>query len=239
MIRISSLTAFIICMLTSDVFACSMCADMGTIEKHIPCNACKASGKVFPPQVPCQACNGQGYKTSSAYRGTTGTYSHSRVKCRTCRGTGMYQPPKVPCPACNGQGKFVKRILCPRCKGASAVGKMNTEVPLQSGETSVNMVSIEKCTKCDANGNIVDKIVCEICNHGWNHKKTDSGAYECRSCGATCKTRFDACRCGKPDCPQCKGVFEKTVTRGCPFCGGDKIITPLEREKAESGAQKK
>ncbi|HPO38048.1 MAG TPA: hypothetical protein PL176_08570 [Kiritimatiellia bacterium] len=99
--------------------------------------------------------------------------------------------------------------------------------------------AVEACTQCDEKGNVSHKTVCEVCERGWNHRKNDAGAYVCRKCGAVCESRFIACKCGTPDCPQCKGEHEKTVSETCPLCGGDKIITPLEREKAQKGTEKK
>jgi hypothetical protein len=108
-----------------------------------------------------------------------------------------------------------------------------------SGTSAADTVAVGACTQCDDKGNLSRKIVCEVCDHGWNHKKSDSGTYVCRSCGAVCEGRFSACKCGTPDCSQCKGKHEKTVSEVCPLCGGDKIITPLEREKARKETEKK
>jgi hypothetical protein len=97
----------------------------------------------------------------------------------------------------------------------------------------------ENCTKCDIKGKVFRMTVCEFCDHGWNHRKTDAGTYVCRICGAACESRFSACKCGRPDCPQCFGKPEKLVSVVCPLCGGDKIITPSEREKAKADEDKK
>jgi len=134
----------------------------------------------------------------------------------------------------------VSRILCPTCKGASAVNGVGGAAVNGGGvgvTPAAGTVEVEACTFCDAKGNVTHKVTCELCDHGWNHRKDNSGTYICRSCGAVCQARFSACACGKPDCPQCKGEYEKTVSEVCPLCGGDKIITPLEREKA--GAKKR
>lgn len=227
--------AFVIpSLLAINVWACSVCADAGTIEKSTACKVCSASGKVFPPPVPCTACAGRGFHSSNAYRATTGTYSNSRKTCRTCGGDGMYQPPKVTCSSCGGRGKHVERILCPACKGGAALNETRgTAGRLNTAPAPANGVSVDACTTCDANGNVSTTVKCEICEQGWNHEKNQAGKYVCRNCKAVCEGRFTPCACKKLDCPHCKGEFEKKMTDVCPLCGGDKIITPLERQKAQ------
>ena len=217
--------------------ACPKCADSGTIEQRETCVACNGKGKTAnTKESPCPRCRGSGRSDRTRYQGTF---------CRGCNGSGVRSDSSfVTCEACGGTGVTVSRILCPTCKGSSAVNGMGVAAEGGgvggTGDTpSVDTVAVGACTRCDAKGNISYKVECKICDHGWNHLKNDSGTHVCRKCGAECKTRFSACACAKPDCPHCKGEYEKMVSEVCPFCGGDKIVTPLEREKAKKGVMKK
>ena len=221
------LTTVYACLLAADVFACSTCLDSGTIEQRETCKVCKfAKGRVPDPRYPsgtCLVCKGA--KVVGQYR----------RRCADCLGTGeRYKA----CPNCGGTGTRVWRIVCPTCKGVSVINHADAMTSGLGGTGEVpvkDAVAVEACTQCDEKGKITKKIVCEICERGWNHKKNDSGAFLCRKCGAVCEGRFTACKCGTPDCPHCKGEYEKTVSGVCPLCNGDKIITPLERAKAQKG----
>lgn len=225
-------------LLVVDASACSTCADSGMIDKRETCGTCKGDGKVVNAKTAqCPACGGSGRRSSGIkYQGTF---------CRACRGTGIKNETRfVTCGVCAGAGYKVSRVLCPTCKGASAVnGVGETAADTGQGDKSRNpavaTVSVDACTRCDDKGNVSRKTTCEFCDHGWNHKKDNSGAYLCRSCGVVYQSRFSPCACGKRDCSQCQGEYEKKVSETCPLCGGDKIITPLEREGTKKGEDKK
>lgn len=233
------LTAALVCLLAHGAFACSMCADNGTIEKRETCSVCKGSGKTANTKTEmCSACNGTGKKTFSKREG--GRYQGTF--CRQCSGSGHRSSTTYePCGACGGKGVIITRVPCPMCKGAAAINSADRTlgVSANGGGTSVAAkVDVLTCTHCDEKGRVSHKVACEICDHGWNHRKNDSGSYVCRLCGAVCESRFSPCKCGKPDCPICKGDYEKTVFQVCPYCNGDKIITPLEQEKMQKESNK-
>lgn len=221
-----------------DASACSTCADSGMIDRRETCGACRGDGKVANARtIRCPACLGDGRRSRGLrYQGTF---------CRACGGTGVRNDTRfVTCGVCSGAGYKVARVLCPTCKGASAVngmGGMAADMGHggRNGNPAVATVSVDACTRCDEKGNVFRTTTCDVCDHGLNHKKNDSGAYVCRSCGAVCQSRFKPCTCGKRDCPNCQGEYEKKVSEVCPLCGGDKIITPLERERAKKGEGKK
>ena len=217
-------------LLVGNAFACSTCADRGCIESRETCKECNSKGKIANTKTSkCFKCNGTGRQTNSKREGGQyqGTY------CRACRGPGETSTTSwLPCGMCSGTGTKVSKVVCPACKGASVLNGIGGTTPEGAGATTSNIV-VETCTLCDEKGIMSHKIVCEICDKGWNHEKTKQGAYICRNCGAVCDSRFSQCKCGKPDCPHCKGEHEKAVTALCPLCGGDKTITPLEREKAK------
>lgn len=215
------------CLLVIDVFACSTCADMGYLEKSENCGRCKTRGRVPDTRHygRCSTCNGSG---------RVGQY---RRPCTYCLGTGERH---MACPPCEGTGTKKTRTLCPRCKGGSVVNAAAVGTVTGGGEgntPAANNVAVEACTQCDEKGNVTTTIKCKICDHGWNHKKNAAGVYVCRNCDAECESRFAPCKCEKPDCSQCKGKHEKTETAVCPLCGGDKLVTPLKRERAKKKAE--
>lgn len=223
--------------------ACQTCADKGTIETREECRACKATGKVAEWKVrQCTACCGSGDKTR-AYRfdDSSPTHSHGQgTFCRNCRGTGEKKE-KIEslCGVCSGQGVLVKTIACPSCRGASASGREVVGIARQM--PAVETAKVEVCTRCGSDGKMVKTIICDVCEEGVNHKKmTENGKdiYKCRSCGKTCDCRFVPCTCKKQDCPACGGKSKRTETRQCDVCGGDKIVTPLEKAKIKSSAMK-
>ena len=229
-------TLFFICLLAEGSFACSTCADRGCIETRERCKECNGTGKIANTKTSqCPMCSGTGKQTHSKREG--GRYQGTF--CRACRGTGVDRTTSwLPCGGCNGTGTKVSKIVCPTCKGASVLNGLG-ETTAGAAVTATSCVAVETCTQCDEKGNVSRKIVCEVCEKGWNHEKTKQGTYVCRNCGAVCDSRFSPCKCGKPDCPYCKGKYEKTVTAICPLCGGDKTITPLEREKAKKNGESK
>ena len=232
MSRFLALTAVFFFLLVTRSFACSTCADLGTVEKRDACGICMSKGRVPDQKSPflkCPACNGNG------------RVGQFRKPCTACLGSGRAY---TACLICEGTGIKVSRVLCPTCKGASAVsGIRGATVETdrgdnRDGKSVVDTVAVQACTQCDAKGNFSKKVTCEVCDHGWNHQKNNEGSYACRSCGAICKARFSICKCDKRDCPHCQDQYEKINSEVCPMCGGDKIITPLERERAQKGAGK-
>lgn len=229
------------CMLVHSAFACSTCNDMGYIQSHTTCIACNGRGKVANEKTTtCRACFGSGKRTHGKRDGGRfqGTF------CRACGGTGTYNDKNLmACGTCGGSGTKVSRVICPTCKGASALnstGGTEASGPVSGGTVPVaGTMTVGACTQCNEKGKVSKKIVCDVCDNGWNHRKNDSGTYVCRKCNAVCEARFIACKCGVPDCPKCKGGDAKEAFEVCPLCGGDKIITPLEREKAKNGEVKK
>jgi len=228
-------------LMVQGVRACQACLDKGEVDNREPCRACNGSGKVSPPSVVCPACSGRGVlldRAGTIYRGHQGTR-----QCKMCRGSGTIQPDKVKCTECKGQGVIVTRVPCPICKGKSAGGggkvQERAEEPQapqtpQAAATKVATVQVETCTRCGPDGKIKKTTTCERCEKGFNHKKvTENGkdVFKCRKCGKVCADRFTPCECKTPDCPECDGKFEKTEYVTCDVCGGDKIITPLEKAK--------
>lgn len=134
------------------------------------------------------------------------------------------------CPKCFGKGEIPDKIenqkeeADPASKDANPVKKENEKKA--SVDPSVVLVGVKKCDKCDANGKIAQTIDCSLCDAGFNHKK-DGDAFKCRVCGKAGSSRFAPC-C-KPDCPECGN--KRGVNIGCPVCGGDKVITPLEEAR--------
>ena len=222
-------------LLAEGAFACSACADSGWIESRETCKECNGKGKIANTKTSkCTTCSGTGKQTHSKREG--GKYQGTF--CRSCRGIGVDSTTRwVPCGKCNGTGTKVTKVVCPTCKGASVLNGIDEKTA--GGTITTTSIAIETCTLCDEKGNVSRKMMCEVCDKGWNHEKTKQGAYVCRNCGAVCDSRFSQCKCGKPDCPHCKGEYEKTVTSPCPLCGGDKTITPLEREKAKKNGESK
>lgn len=224
--------------------ACQTCMDKGVIESREECRLCKTTGKVFPPKCVCPACGGRGVMLDgygNIYRGNQGTR-----QCKMCRSTGTIQPDKVPCEQCAGQGVFVSKIVCPSCKGASAGAAAgagtatdsqgNAEIRLPAAQPApiVQTTQVETCTVCGPDGKIRQAVTCDMCEGGFNHKKTTAGGKEmfvCRNCNKACESRFKPCACQKPDCPSCIGKRGPADAKPCEVCGGDKIITPLEKSR--------
>jgi len=223
-------TTVFILLLAGNAFACSTCADRGWIETRETCKVCNGKGKIANTQTSkCLRCNGAGKQTYSKREGGL----HQGTFCRACRGAGVNSTTGwLPCGNCNATGANVSKITCHACKGASVLNGLDGATA-DAAVTTPRGVAVEACKQCDEKGNVSSKTVCEICTKGWNHEKTKQGTYACRKCSAICDSRFTQCKCGKLDCPHCKGEYEKTVTAPCPLCGGDKTITPLEREKAK------
>jgi len=234
-------------LMVQGVEACQACLDKGEIESREQCKVCNGAGKVYPPKVVCPACNGRCVLLDGAgniYRGHQGTR-----QCKMCRGTGFTQPDRVKCTECKGQGVLITRVPCPICKGKSAgyggSGKNQDRVEdrgealralptYQATAPTVATVQVETCTHCGPDGKIKKTSTCELCEKGINHKKATEGGkdvFKCRKCGKVCADRFTPCECKTPDCPACDGKFEKTEFITCNVCGGDKIITPLEKAK--------
>lgn len=224
-------------LLAGKVFACSTCADRGWLEVREPCKECNGKGKIANTKTsPCLKCSGTGKQTYGKREG--GQYQGTF--CRACRGTGLDSTTSwLPCGNCDGTGTKVSKVACHTCKGASVLNSLDGGEKTGGNVSTTSNIAVETCTQCDEKGNVssTNKIVCEVCDKGWNHDKTKRGAYVCRNCGAVCDSRFSPCKCGKPDCPHYK--HEKTVTVTCPLCGGDKTITPLEREKAKKKGEGK
>ncbi len=216
-----------ICLIVDVASACSTCADSGWVERREECKACRGTGKIpNAEKKQCSRCFGTGKQTDSVrYQGTF---------CRACRGRGYYTDSVgLQCARCEGTGVKVSKSVCHACKGASVLNGIDQTTP-KSSDGKQNLVPVEICKACDEKGNITSKSTCELCDKGWNHEKTKQGSFVCRNCNAQCDGRFSACKCGKSDCPQCKGEYEKKTSITCRFCGGDKIITPLEREKTKT-----
>lgn len=94
-----------------------------------------------------------------------------RRRCADCLGTGKRYKA---CPNCGGTGTRVWRIVCPTCKGVSVINHADAMTSGLGGTGEVpvkDAVAVEACTQCDEKGKITKKIVCEICERGWNHKK--------------------------------------------------------------------
>jgi RecJ-like exonuclease len=225
--------------------ACQTCLDKGTIETRETCKACSGKGKtvVFSAR-PCTACAGTGNKTrASRHDGYGPSYSNGQgTFCRACRGTGEFKyKVLVPCGSCSGKGVLLGEIACPSCKGVTPGGGRPAAAAVQAAPqpSAVQTTQVEACTHCGSDGKTTVATPCEVCDHGNNHRKDkESGAdvYKCRNCGKTCEGRFKPCACAKPDCPSCEGHGQNTKTSVCDWCGGDKIITPLEKAKRKLSA---
>lgn len=233
-------------------YCCSMCNCAGMIEQRKSCPTCDGRGKtVEKNERLCHACSGSG-RQSSAGNSSSGYYRGMSVSgakgtfCRNCNGAGKIKSGGlVVCTSCGGKGSWVKWIVCPACKGSSRPGGKPSSGAMSSADLSqqaVNTVAVTRCDKCDKNGNVRNTVVCEMCEKGFNHLKKDVDGkveYVCRKCKKVCSSRFSKCACAEGDCPHCNGTgMTKQEDIPCPFCFGDKIITPWERAK-QNAAQSK
>jgi len=221
------------CLFVDESIACETCADRGVIETRTTCKGCSGTAKIAKTLTSmCPNCSGSGKQTVSKREG--GLYQGTF--CRVCRGTGVDSTTKWSwCTQCSGAGIQVLKVVCPSCKGASVLNSLDQTTTGSVVTPTVNLIAVETCKQCDTKGNLSSTItiVCENCEKGWNHLKNNQGTYDCRSCGAIKESRYSPCKCAKPDCVKCKGKYEKTTTVTCTLCGGDKMITPLEREKLQ------
>lgn len=233
------------------LYACDTCRSVGTIETRAECKMCRGHGTIIQKKsAQCTACCGSG---RSSYGGGSSVYGAHKTGsfCRPCRGTGhVVTSSTVPCESCGGQGVIVSRVSCPKCGGRSGgtqvASSPSSDMPAASTAgsvaSSVQTAKIETCTLCGPNGSVEKTTVCELCEKGYCHKKISEGGkdvFKCRNCGKVCEGRFVPCACGKPDCQQCDGKCRRVETNICELCGGDKIITPLEREKARTKTEAK
>ena len=212
--------------------ACSTCADQGTIETNEPCKSCQSRGKVTQMiSRTCTGCSGTGKQWY--YRNQGPRF------CKPCGGTGMLkQKADYTCGSCSGSGRITRLITCPSCRGASADsggdGVRQPNAP--AATTAGSMVQIEACTLCGPDGKVTRpvEIGCKLCEKGFSHKKETADGkdvYRCRKCGKVCDDRYAPCPCKKPDCPDCGKIEKLTETVTCPACGGDGLITPMERAR--------
>lgn len=233
-------------------FACNTCRNLGEIDSRRNCGECDGKGKrSLTETTRCVTCAGTGRTT---YRMQGINYGAIKeTNCKVCLGSGTCTTKKVlPCASCAGIGVIVTRITCPECKGGgntannmgsttgNSIGSTSpTPAPDKSAEPTytVKTTKVENCTACDAHAKIVTEIVCKRCEKGVCHSK-DKDQFKCRKCNKPCKDRFTLCECGKADCPDCGGEYRKQIKKTCPLCGGDKLITPLEREKAKEALAK-
>lgn len=207
--------------------ACDVCLDFGSLESRESCKVCSGTGKCWEStSVICDKCKGDGRDTYRLQGTQYGNYK--TVRCRGCSGTGKFITKKSSvCPQCAGKGVLISRVPCYKCKGRP---RPSPSQQAAVGDTGATMLAVETCKQCDSRGNISTEILCSRCDKGASHKK-ENEKFFCRKCGKECKDRFIPCACGKPDCPDCKGDYKRVESKPCNVCGGDKIITPLEREK--------
>jgi len=172
-------------------------------------------------------------KKGTIPKGCVPVFNKSEDFCLSCRETVRYNTPSGyrRCPACFGKGEISDKIE--KTKEETTPTKTTDTNPIQkenehqpSIDKNVVLVGVRKCDKCDENGKVAPVIDCALCENGFNHRK-DGDSYKCRICGKVCASRFVPC-C-KPDCPKCGNMRETKMV--CPFCGGDKIITPMEEAK--------
>ncbi len=172
-------------------------------------------------------------KRGTIPKGCVPLLNKSEDFCLSCRVTVRYNTPSGyrMCPKCFGKGEIPDKIEKP--KEETAPTKTANTSPAQvkdehkpSIDKNVVFVGVKKCDKCDENGKVIPVVDCALCENGFNHIK-DGDSYKCRVCGKVCASRFVPC-C-KPDCPKCGTMRETKIS--CPFCGGDKIITPLEEAR--------
>jgi RecJ-like exonuclease len=220
------------CLFAIVSLSCPTCSDKGVVERRNACKECNGTGKITKQITSkCTTCTGDGKQSTSKKDG--GLYQGSF--CRPCKGTGQVININLEkCTPCDGKGVILSQLPCTICKSEKAPD--NSDQPATGGTVATNRykvayVSAESCTQCDIKGKISHTLVCKSCEKGWYHKKTKEGTYTCVNCNGICDSRFSPCKCTKPDCLKCKGDYEKIVTETCPLCGGDKMITPLEREK--------
>lgn len=184
-----------------------------------------------------QVTKGGRCKTGTIPKGCVPVVNKSEDRCLRCQVTVRYNTPSGyrRCPMCFGKGEIADKNGRPKedpkttSSSNNPVQEKQETKPTES--QSVVLVDVKKCDKCDENGKVVPIIDCALCENGVNHKK-DGDTYKCRVCGKACKSRFAPC-C-MPDCPECG---EKRGGKSeCPFCGGDKVITPMEeaRNKAKT-----
>lgn len=197
--------------------------------------------------APCPNCSsweGQAFHDAKATRmgrckrgtipkGCVPALNKSEDFCLDCQVNVPYNSPSGyrACPKCFGRGEIRDRI---ETKITKTDPTPTTDItPAQeeserkpSVDKSIVFVGVKKCDKCDENGKVIPVIDCTLCESGFNHLK-DGDSYTCRVCKKPCASRFVPC-C-KHDCPKCSTL--RATKAACPFCGGDKIITPLEEVK--------
>lgn len=166
-------------------------------------------------------------------KGCVPLYNKSEDYCLDCRMTVPYNSPSSyrACPRCFGRAEVRDK---PQNVKPKTEPTENTEIKTvqeekeqkPSVDKSIVFVGVKKCDTCDENGKVAPVVDCALCENGFNHIKRGN-SYTCRVCGKACASRFVAC-C-KYDCPKCSTARETKAA--CTFCGGDKIITPLEEMK--------
>lgn len=218
--------------------ACQKCLDKGSIEMREECKVCKGRGTTVDWDVQdCRAC----YNGRKSYADSGVSHSHGQgTFCRRCSGTGEIKNKKVlTCESCAGKGYRTNRIPCPSCGGKSGAetgAQPQAPVTTAPGASSVPKVEVEACKLCGPDGKVKKTITCEQCESGYCHKKeTQNGkdVFTCRKCGKACDERYTPCACKKPDCTSCGGTHQRVEAKTCEVCGGDGIITPLEKARAE------
>jgi len=196
-----------------------------------PCPNCsKWEGQSFHN---AQATRGGRCKTGSIPKGCIPTLNKSEDYCLNCQVKVGYNTPSGyrRCPKCFGRGEVADKIVNQKEETPATAPEESDSVQMEKAEKpsiapTVVLVGVKSCDKCDDKGKVMPTINCSLCDTGYNHRK-DGATYKCRICGKTCASRFAPC-C-KTDCPECGNKHDIKVD--CSFCGGDKVITPLEEAK--------
>ena len=202
-----------------------------------PCPNCSTwEGKPFHD---AKVTKGGRCRTGTIPKGCIPSFNKSEDYCIRCLVTVPYNTPSGyrSCPKCYGKAEIADKIESSK---TDTTPVPNDTTPAQEKKATkptdappVALVEVKKCDTCDKDGKYVPTVDCALCENGFNHKK-DGDSCKCRVCGKVCKARFAPC-C-MPDCPECG---QKRVSKvDCPFCGGDKVITPLEEARNKENVKK-
>ena len=202
-----------------------------------PCPICsKWEGQTFHD---AQVTKGGRCRTGTIPKGCIPSLNKSEDYCIRCLVTVRYNTPSGyrTCPKCFGKAEITDKVESSKTETTPAPTDNNPVQEKKAAKAadapSVVLVEVKKCDTCDKDGKYVPIIECALCENGFNHKK-DGDSFKCRVCGKVCKSRFAPCCV--PDCPECGQKRGGKID--CPFCGGDKVITPMEEARNKEKVKK-